>query len=298
MSTRKQYIATGVGCGIGDTLGMSVEGFKRAQIQKYVGRITEPMAPFIVRDAAGNRMDSDEFGELGYYDQNKVLRYYTEDLELGEFTDDTINYVAIAEALAERGLDLQSVAEKRLVAYNACILPDGHTRGGFGQTTTAGMKNLQQGISPLESGVIGGPGNAPAMMLHGLGLYADATGKYDQSLQFAELVGRMTHLDPRSLAGGVVQTHAIYSLLQGVNRKEFVSSLVDICRKYEKPATSEFSLHGWGSLVARLEWIQQNKDATGEAAYLHITPSSTAYCSHPFALFMFQKIGMRTLLKA
>ena len=152
-----------------------------------------------------------------------------------------------------------------------------------------GMENLKKGVSPLESGVIGGPGNAPAMMLHGLGLYADATGKYDQSLQFAELVGRMTHLDPRSLAGGVVQTHAIYSLLQGVNRKEFVSSLVDICRKYEKPATSEFSLHGWGSLVARLEWIQQNKDATGEAAYLHITPSSTAYCSHPFALFMFQR---------
>ena len=33
---REKFIATLVGCAIGDSLGMSVEGWKRKQIQKYI----------------------------------------------------------------------------------------------------------------------------------------------------------------------------------------------------------------------------------------------------------------------
>ena len=82
-----KYQATLVGCGYGDTLGMSVEGWKIAQIQKYVGKVTEPITPVLVKDASGKILEEDEFGKL---------KYYTRDLKKGDYTDDTILTVAIA----------------------------------------------------------------------------------------------------------------------------------------------------------------------------------------------------------
>ena len=289
MKLQERYEAAFIGCAIGDALGMPVEGFKRAQIHKYVGKVEGFMPPIIVRDTDGNKISRDEFGKLGYY---------TDGLEKGEWTDDTISFLLLGESLGELGrFDLEDIARRRIEDYTSRLSPEGVARGGFGQTTKLGFENVLRGISPYESGVVGGPGNAPAMMMGSLGVYMHATGEYGEGVASAELVAKMTHLDPRSVAGGVVQAHAMYAVLNDMPQDTFVNSLVDICRKYERPATAQFSWHGWGSLLARLEWIRDNKDATPEDAYLRLTPSSTAYSSHPFALFMFQKYGEENPVK-
>ena len=102
-------------------------------------------------------------------------------------------------------------------------------------------------------------------------------------------IGRITHLDPRSIASGVVQAHAIYALLNGVSRQEFLDSLAGTCARWEKPATPEFQLAKSGSLTSRISWIRNNKDATTEAAYGRIGSTSVVMESYPFAIFMLQK---------
>jgi len=43
----ERYIATLIGCALGDTLGMPVESFNRQQIKKYAGRVTQPIGAYI-----------------------------------------------------------------------------------------------------------------------------------------------------------------------------------------------------------------------------------------------------------
>src|SRR3989344_2902245 len=276
-----QYVAALLGCAIGDALGMPIEGMKHQQIKKYVGRITDFIDPVIVYDENGNELKQDEFGKL---------KSYTRDFKKGEYTDDTILTLALAESLtAMKGFDLDDVAQRQVAEYTSRIRADGSVFGGFGQTTIDGFKNILAGKSVSESGVIGGPGNAPAMKMSPLGLYMDATGRYEEGLQFAEAVGGITHLDPRSVASGVVQAHAIYSLLQNVSREQFVTSLVAVSKKYEKAVTPEFPLHDKGNLTSRLEWIAKNKNADDTEAHKTIGSNSNVLQSYPFALFMFQK---------
>lgn len=207
---QEKYIASLIGCATGDALGMPVEGWKPKQIKAQVGRVDEMMNPVIIRDKRGALVVKDEYGKYGYY---------TIDFRKGEYTDDTILSLALAESIvACSGLDLEDAARKQLEEYTARKQPDGRVIGGFGGTTRKGFENLLSGMSAEESGVTGGPGNAPAMKISPLGLYMDATGKYEEGLQFAEAVGKITHLDPRSVASGIVQAHAVYSVLQGKDR--------------------------------------------------------------------------------
>ena len=278
----EKYEAVLIGCAIGDTLGMSVEAWKREQIRKYVGRITKPIDDVVVvRDEKGNVISEDEFGKLKYYNRGS---------KAGQWTDDTILTMALAESIAEKqGIDLEDIAKKQLREYEIRIQPDGKVSGGFGGTTRDAFKNLQKGISPLNSGVIGGPGNAPAMKMSPVGIYMHASNKYENGLKAAEAISRITHLDSRSIASGVVQAHCVYALLRGISRNEFVDSLVDVCRKHEALPAKEFSLSNEGTLLERLEWIQGNMNAEPEAAFQKLGSSSIVYSSYPFALFMFQK---------
>jgi len=278
---KDRYVATLIGCAIGDALGMPVEGMKAQQIKKYAGRITYFIDPIIVCDEQGNERKEDEFGKL---------KSYTRDFKKGEYTDDTILTLALAESLlATKYFDLEEVARRQTAEYKQRIRADGSVFGGFGQTTIDGLKNILAGKSAFQSGVIGGPGNAPAMKMSPLGLYMDATRKYEEGLQFAEAVGKITHLDPRSIVSGIVQAHAVYSLLQEVSRDEFVKSLVEVCKRYEQPVTSEFPLYDKGNLTSRLEWIAENKDAEVTIAHHKLGSSSNVFRSYPFAVFMFQK---------
>ncbi|MBI4919541.1 ADP-ribosylglycohydrolase family protein [archaeon] len=268
------YSASLVGCAIGDSLGMPVEGWKREQIKKYVGRISNLIDPALVKDNEGNLVEEDEFGKI---------KYWTKDFKKGEYTDDTILTLTIAESMAELGrLDIYDIADRHVTLY----IKDSK---GFGGTTREALNNLIKEKNPFESGVIGGPGNAPAMKMSPIGFYMHATTKYNEGLEFARLISKITHLDPRSIASGIVHAHAIYSLLNKVRRKEFVNSFVEVCRKYEEPLTKEFTLYEEGNLLSRLEWIKENQDVADEIAYKTLGCSSVVYQSYPFALFMFQK---------
>ena len=287
MCMKERYVATLVGCALGDTLGMPVEEWSREQIKKYVGRVTEPIAPFYIRDKQGTILKKDELG---------VLKYYGKFYERGEYTDDTIRTLALAESIAAvRGLDLVDAAKRQLAEYESRILPDGTVRGGFGKTTIEGFKNLQKGISPRESGVVGSPGNAPAMMMHPVGMYMHASGDYKGGLDFAIAVAKMTHLDPRSIVSGVIQAHAIYDLLKGTSRRGFVEGIVDVCKEYEVPLDSRFKLCEAGNLASRMEWIRDNMDVDRELAFRKLGCTGLVYESYPFALFMFQKYWDRPL---
>jgi ADP-ribosylglycohydrolase len=279
----EKHIATLIGCAIGDTLGMAVEGWTREQIKKYVpdGKITCPIDPILVYDETGKLKEQDEFGKI---------KYYTKDLKKGEFTDDTILTLAIAETLSRsNGFNLWDIAKGHLDTYESLRMPDGKIKGGFGKTTQDAFENLRNGVSPLESGVIGGPGNAPAMKMHPLGLYAYNLRILPEAINFAEAIGKMTHLDPRSVVSGQVQTAAVYYLLDGISRQEFLDTICETCKNNEKPLNDKYTWHNSGNLTSRLEWIKNNKDADIEEAYKTIGVSSAVYQSYPFALFMFQK---------
>ncbi len=276
----ERYKATLIGCAIGDTLGMPVEGWKKEQIRKYVGKITEPIDPVIVKNSDGNEIKEDEFGRL---------KFYSKGLKKGEWTDDTILTLAIAESIVEKGYpDIYDIAQKQLKAYQNYLRPDG-TDPGFGRTTRDALENLANGISPFFSGIIGGPGNAPAMKMSPVGLYIDAANDYNLGLLKAKFIGRTTHLDPRSIAMGIVQAYAVYILLQDISRDKFIDSTLKICEEYEGQLNQFFMHHEKGDLKARLKWIKENKDVDDETAFKQIKNSSLGFESYPFSLFMLQK---------
>ncbi len=281
MNLKDHYQSTLLGCAIGDALGMPVESWKKEQIRKYAGKITDFLAPVLVKDENGNLVQQDEFGKL---------RYWTRDFQKGEYTDDTILTIALAESLvAQRGFDLEDIAKRQAAEYTKRLQPDGTVFGGFGWTTIDGFKNLLAGKSPYESGVIGGPGNAPAMKMAPLGLWMHATMSLEKGLHFAHLVGNITHRDPRSLASGVVQAYAISSLLEGIDRNSFLRETTSLCTSVEQETPADYPLAERGTLLERLEWIAENRDVSADEAHRYLKSNSLVFCSYPFALFMFQK---------
>ncbi|HLC78082.1 MAG TPA: ADP-ribosylglycohydrolase family protein [Candidatus Nanoarchaeia archaeon] len=278
---KNNYSGALIGCASGDTLGMPIETWPRERIMRYFGRISEPVDPIILKDKKGEIIREDEFGKV---------KYFFKDLKKGDVTDDTILSAALAESIVfMRGLDLNDIAIRQLKAYESRRNSEGKVSGGFGKTTTEAFKRLSEGVSPTKSGVIGGPGNAPGMKMGAVGMYMHTFGDYDNGLEMAEKIGKITHLDPRSLVSGVVQAHSVYSLLNGLRRDEFVDSIVSVCREYEKPLDERFTWHKSGNMLSRLEWISNNRNTSPESAFDKLGASSAVYQSYPFALFMFQK---------
>ena len=239
------------------------------------------MDPVIPIDSEGKIIMEDEFGKL---------KYYTKNLKKGEYTDDTILTLAIAESIGERGrLDIDDVSCRQLDAYEATLDSNGKSRYGFGGTTQKAFKKMRNGYSAFESGIENGLGNGPAMKMHPIGMCMHANHEYRYGLMFAEAVGKSTHLDPRSIAGGIVQAAAVYSMLKDESKYEFMKEIVDVCRRHEKPLAEDAALKERGNLLSKLEWIVENRHAEPEKALEHLGNGSLAFESHPFALFMFQK---------
>jgi len=273
-SLKQKYIATLVGCGVGDSLGMAVEGWNKDQIVKYVGKVTDFMDPVVPRNGSGAEITEDEFGKIGCY---------TRKYKKGEYTDDTILTLAIAESIAEKGrLDLDDICQKQIQAAETW------GKGGFGRSTKTGFTNIKEGISPLESGVAPGMGNGPAMKMSPIGLYMHATGNYAEGLELARLIGRATHLDERALASGIVQAHAVYTLLNNSEKQDFLDSVVGVSRFHEKEQNYA-ALAERGDLTAKLEWVLANQNKSPEQALDALGNGCLAFESHPFTIFMFQK---------
>ncbi len=289
------YQATLLGGAIGDTLGMPVEGWDRDQIRRHIGQITKPIDPVVVKDELGRVVHRDEIGRIPY-----VSPYLLQ----GQITDDTWLSIATARSIVDaRGLDLSNLANHSLVVYQqqvarqvdvtpegtpiaAFLHPDSEIPQAFGSTTIAAFENLKRGVSPTESGVLSrNPGNAPAIKVAPVGMHMHATGQYDDGLEFAEQVGRMTHLDPRSIVSGVVQAHAIHALLNGSSRNEFVDSIVRVAQEREKSREEGKKV----TLLERLKWVADNRDAADEIAFLELGTGWAVTRNYPFTIFMFQK---------
>ena len=284
---KERIVGTLVGCAVGDALGMPVESWPKARIQKHVGRITEMMGPVILRDSEGNKLTEDEFGKI---------HHWTEVFKKGEYTDDTILTLAIAESIIERGLpELHHITQKQLEIYQE--FAQGRSKCGFGGTTKAAFDNLLAGALPTKSGVIGGPGTGPPMKMAPIGIWAalgsntpEMMARVSTGVYFAHLISKSTHLDPRSIVCGIMQAMAITSiLLYSPNRSEFTLSLKEYAKRKEGKLTSEFKWHHKGTIYERLNWICNNPNVSVEEAHEHLGSSSAVYQAYPFTLWMFQK---------
>lgn len=281
-----KYRGVLVGTALGDTLGMPLENKSRENVpkflKKYKGleRISEPIDPVLNHD--------DEFGKFYPY-----IKAYKK----GDITDDTILTLVLSESIAKcGGINMEDIANGHIRAYEACIMDDGSISGGFGSTTVEAIKNLQLGISYKLSATSLRPGNGPAMKMAPVGLYAHATRKYNESLKVAEEIGKVTHKDPRSVVSGVVQAHAVYALLSGVSKMDFLDSIVGVCSKYEveadefeKQTGEKIKTQYRGSLVEKLIWVRNNRDVDVDFAYKVLNNRGTVYQSVPFSYFMAQK---------
>lgn len=274
---KEKYIATMVAAGLGDTLGMPVEGWKHQQIRRYIGAITTLIDPFQPIDTAGQAITEDEFGKI---------KQWTKDFKKGQFTDDTILTLALAESLiACKGMDLEDIALRMLHEYTIRKQADGSVSGGFGGTTIDAMKNLEQGLSPKESAPVpGGPGNGTAMKTAPLGLYMHASAKAQEVLEFSELVARITHRYPPSIAAGVVQTAAVCYALEVNNKLAWLDILVDVARTVESRYEKQLI-----NLSDKLIWIRSHRGLPDTMAQNILNNRSHVLESYPFAVFMSQK---------
>ena len=281
MDKQERYRATFIGSAIGESLGMPVEGWKREQIQKYVGRITELIDPVVIRDKDGNLIEKDEFGKL---------KSWTKDLKKGEPTDDLMLTYAIASSIAEKGkLDFLDITKKQIEMYESCIQEDGSIKGAYGKTTMDAFNRIRKGVSPEKAGLFPGLGTGPCMKVSPIGLYLNATKEFRKSLDMADKVGKSTHLDGRAVASGVAQTKAIDSLLRDHSKEDFLKILYEVTFCYEKSLKPETPLREKGYLSSRLKWISQNREISPEWAHQYLGSSSLAIEAYPFTIFMFQK---------
>lgn len=249
---KERYIATMIGEGCGDELGMVVEGWKREQIIKYVGKITGPIAPVLIRDKDGKLIEEDEFGKL---------KHWAKDSEKGDVSDDTILTLAIAESIAEKkGLDLEHITQKQIQAYQYCKQPDGTLRGGFGGSTIAAFERIILGVPILEAGSVPGLGTGPCMKMHPIGLYMrNAMQNYHRGLYIARQIGLSTHKDERAIAAGIVQADAICALLEDdLSRDGFLEYLTLASALHEKPFNPKFAKEK-GTLTKRLKWVRKTR---------------------------------------
>lgn len=278
---KEKYVGVLIGTGIGDTLGMPVEGWKREQIKKYNIKIESPTVQEYIYRIDRTIVHEDEHGKI---------KYYGISLKKGQYTDDTILTMALAKSIVDIGApSLESIAADQVAAYRNAQSNHGKPNRGFGKSTKIALENLEKNRDPYNSAVNLGPGNGPTMKIAPLGIYMEATGQYDTGLKFAKLIAKITHQDPRSVVSAVIQAHNVYTLLHTTTRKQFIKTAIDVCEEHEEKATKNYPGYEEGSILKRLKWIRDNMDAAREEARKELKNSSKVYESFPFAMFMFQK---------
>lgn len=128
----------------GDAAGLPVETKTAAYISERYGVISELMPT----------NENDLFGSA----ENP-----------GTWSDDTQLTLAVAKALIRaKGFDLDVIAQEHLVAYDETpeILRKGKmVKRGWGGSTISAMEKLREGVDPLHTGTIDGPGNGVLMKM-------------------------------------------------------------------------------------------------------------------------------------
>ncbi len=165
-----------LGTGIGDALGMPIEGLSHQNVRTYYKGIK------------GFRED-DQRG----------------DLSAGQWTDDTQFTFAIARALAD-GADMPAFADRVTAEY----LQLRAEARRWGPTTTAAIDRLANGEDGPSSGRAENPTNGAAMRAAPLGIWwAAEQPSREKAVEVIEQILSITHRHPCSLIAGIGQAYAV-----------------------------------------------------------------------------------------
>ena len=275
---KERYIATLVGCALGDTLGFPVETWSPKEIKESIGKVTGPISPIF---------------------QGQKNQHWWEGYDVGFYTDDTILTLAIAESITglER-IDHEDIAQRQLQAYLSMPKNShGKVMGGFGGTTVKAFKNLAQGTPYLKSGAEPGTGNGVAMKIAPVSIYSHARNiKLEEGINDTYIIGKTTHIDKIALQAGMIQYAAILALLDdGQSRTSLVEHLIELSLYYEDFLPDVSRAPEKGTYSEKLGWIAQNMDAQPHEAYKILGNSCYTGESVPFATFMFQRYWDRPI---
>lgn len=146
----------------------------------------------------------------------------------GQYTDDTQMMRAILTSLVERGrVDAGDIATGFASLWRESEIV------GRGRATTEAAQRLMAGVSWRESGTPApSAGNGSAMRTAPLGLWL-----YDDLAALARVaadVSRITHADPRCLAGAIAISAAVaYSVSHdAIDADSFIRFVADLARPY------------------------------------------------------------------
>ena len=145
-----------------------------------------------VADALGNPVEGYPPDEIKYR-YERLIDYVENRDPKGTYTDDTEMSILVAESLlANNGCDADDLG-----ARFADWISWAHS---FGKALLESCSRLRQGVPPTESGSKSA-GNGAAMRAGPIGLFYHHPDQRKELLECARVSSRITHADPRSVAG-------------------------------------------------------------------------------------------------
>ena len=167
--------------------------------------------------------------------------YFGNENRAGVWSDDTQLSMAVAKAITVSGtFDIQAQATAFVDAYNET--PRIQYKGqlvprGWGGSTTNAAKRIAEGVSPLESGELGGAGNGVVMKLAPLVYWQAAqrisdADRYDQY----DKITTMTHDSDTARWASRVHGDILHSLLTSdvANTPDYMAAhIIATARKHE-----------------------------------------------------------------
>lgn len=197
LDLRDRFAGCLLGCAVGDALGAPYEGLWADSI---------PEAESLLAT----------FHEIDGY-------------PLGQYTDDTQLSVATVEAIVDLG-DFSAAAVARSIAS---LWKTQSVIGPGGACTRAAHAMLKTGDWTTCGAPIGQAGNGTAMRMAVVGLYF--MHDVQQLSAAAADISRITHHDPRSVAGGVAVAKAAQLLASGqeIPPRQFCDAIAGVMAPYE-----------------------------------------------------------------
>ena len=209
-----RILGTLLGTAVGDALGMPIEGLSHTNVRTYYKGIKE-------------YRDDDQRG----------------DLDAGQWTDDTQMTFALVRTLAAHSdpSDWPGAAAGAYVALR-------EEARRWGETSTAAIDRLADGVAPEDAGTPDRATDGAAMRAAPLGVWWAAAGvKRDEAFAAIRAVLSVTHRHPAALAAGWGQAVAVRELLpldgvEAFDRSAFWQVLVDNTRWAEDRLGNDHSV--------------------------------------------------------
>lgn len=176
--------------------------------------------------------------------------FFIGSFEPGVWSDDTQLSIAVARALAQaNGFNIAALVETHIEAFDET--PEVEFKGrtikrGWGRSTMTALNRLKRGVSPDESGLIGGAGNGILMKLSPLAYWHNERGIGDEE-RYAndDELTLMTHNSPEAFVTTRVHDDVLQSILtNGYNVDAFIETATNSAAWHElqfhaEPITSE-----------------------------------------------------------